>query len=97
MKARDIKELHTKNAVELTKMLSETRESLTNARLELQQQKLTNTASLTNFRRDIARIQTVLQIKSAQVPVGEEKIETETKQKERSKSQVTSAKSQVSK
>jgi ribosomal protein L29 len=69
MKARDIKELHTKDITALRVMLKETREALITARLEFGQQKLTNTTSLANLRRDIARIQTVMQLKAIQLPI----------------------------
>ena len=87
MRTRDIKSLPTKTDAELRTMLRETRESLTAARLELAQRKLTNTTSLTTFRQDIARIQTVLNDTKRVVPVVEAKSEkkatktTETKNK----------------
>ena len=81
MKTRDIKALHTKDMTELRSMLRETQGALINARLEFGQQKLPNTTSLANFRRDIARIQTVLQAKSLQGVVAESKPVEKTEKK----------------
>lgn len=64
MKLRDSKDLHTKNEGELKTLLRETVASLSSARLEHAQQKLTNTRSLATLRTDIARIKTVLRTKA---------------------------------
>ena len=66
MKLRDIKELHMKPKEELRTMLKELRESVNAARVEHAQHKLTNTSSLKNMKTDIARIHTVLKVKSMQ-------------------------------
>jgi ribosomal protein L29 len=64
MKTRDIKELHTKTAEDIRNMLTDAKTALADAWLEHAQRKLTNTTSMSNLRRDIARMQTVLQAKT---------------------------------
>ncbi len=68
MKKRDITELHTKTVEELRAQLKELKTSVGAGRLDLAQQKLTNTTSLRNMRTDIARILTVLEIKASSSP-----------------------------
>lgn len=63
MKIREKKELHTKTENELMKLLKDTLESLSNSRLEAAQNKLKNTSSLTEARRTIAVIKTILKEK----------------------------------
>lgn len=63
MKKREVTELHTKTETELRELMKELLSSLASARLDQAQQKLTNTRSLTNLRKDIARVLTVLRTK----------------------------------
>ena len=57
MKAIDLREL---NAPELEERLEESKEELFNLRFQLATNQLDNTARLTEVRRDIARIATVI-------------------------------------
>jgi large subunit ribosomal protein L29 len=68
MKTREIKELQTKTAAELRALLTEAKAALVTARLDHAQRKLDNTTSLSTLRRDIARMQTILRIKTHEYP-----------------------------
>lgn len=63
MKARDKKELHTKTDNELLKMLKDLLESLAALKFDKAQNKLKNTRDLTNSRKKIAIIRTILREK----------------------------------
>lgn len=63
MRTKDKKTLHTKDVQELIKILSEAKKALADFQLDHMQNKLKNTSSLPNKRREIAQIQTVLQAK----------------------------------
>ena len=61
MKAKELKE---KSSEELQKLLREKRENLRQFRFELAQGKLKNTKKIKNIKRDIARILTMINLKS---------------------------------
>ena len=63
MKTKDKKELHTKTKDELTKMLKDAQEGLMKLKLDKAQNKVKNTSELSNIRRKIAIIQTILKEK----------------------------------
>jgi ribosomal protein L29 len=63
MKIKDKKELHNKNEDELRSMLKGVHEELEALRLDKTQNKVKNTSELTNMRRKIAVLQTILQEK----------------------------------
>ncbi len=60
MKTNEKKELHTKPEAELQKMLKDNREQLMKLKLEQAQAKLKNTSELSNVRRTIAMLMTIL-------------------------------------
>ena len=63
MKTKDKKELHTKTEDELTKMLQDAQEDLMKLKLDKAQNKVKNTSELSNIRRKIAIIKTILKEK----------------------------------
>lgn len=63
MKTKDKKELHTKTANELLKILKDAKESLMMLRLDKVQNKLKNTRDIFNTRQKIAILQTILKEK----------------------------------
>lgn len=63
MKTKDKKELHIKTEDELKKMLEDAHEDLVKLRLDKAQNKVKNTSELSNIRRKIAIIQTILKEK----------------------------------
>jgi ribosomal protein L29 len=63
MKLRDKKDLFTKDASELTKRLKDVRDELFTMKLDLTQNKLKNTKSITTKRKEIALILTALKEK----------------------------------
>lgn len=63
MKTKDKKELHTKTANELLKMLKDAKESLMMLRLDKVQNKLKNTRDIFNTRQKIAILLTILKEK----------------------------------
>lgn len=62
MKTKEKQQLATKNIQELQTMLSEARKTLLVARLELSQNKLKNTRSLSVTRKTIAQILTAMRM-----------------------------------
>lgn len=67
MKINDKKELQGKESGELKKMLKDGNELLLSLKLDLQQNKLKNTRSIYNTRKNIAIIKTILQGKEGEV------------------------------
>jgi ribosomal protein L29 len=65
MKINDRKELHSKTAEELEKILKESYNTLSQIRLDNVQNKLKNTRSMTLTRKEIAIIKTILNEKAA--------------------------------
>lgn len=63
MKTRDKKDLFTKDAKELIKKLKDTRDELFTMKIDLTQNKLKNTKSITTKRKEIALILTALKEK----------------------------------
>ncbi|MBI3984884.1 MAG: 50S ribosomal protein L29 [Candidatus Levybacteria bacterium] len=63
MKTKDKKDLFTKNQLELKKLLLDAKEALFNLRIDLSQNKLKNTSSITLKRKEIALILTALKEK----------------------------------
>lgn len=63
MKSKDKKELHAKSIKELKNLIVKTRDELAVLKLDKTQNKLKNTSSLTNKRREIAQTLTVLRVK----------------------------------
>jgi ribosomal protein L29 len=63
MKIKEKKELHLKSINELNKLLKEAHSELLTLMLDKEQNKLKNTSSLSNKRREIAVIKTVVRIK----------------------------------
>jgi len=63
MKTREKKNLQEKTIAELTKMVTEAKDTLFENRLEFLQGKLKNTAALRKKRRDIAQLMSILQAK----------------------------------
>lgn len=63
MKSKDKKDLFTKSATELKKRLNDGRDELFNLKLDLSQNKLKNTKSITLKRKEIALILTALKEK----------------------------------
>ncbi len=63
MKTTDKKNLQTKSAKELRKLIEETYKTLSQFRLDHVQNKLKNTRSIFNTRKDIAVMQSTLQVK----------------------------------
>ena len=66
MKINDKKELHTKDATELRKMLKDGHELLLSLKLDREQNKLKNTRGIFNTRKSIAIIKTILKGKEGQ-------------------------------
>jgi large subunit ribosomal protein L29 len=66
MKIKDIKELHEKSVDELKKLLQDNRKELLTSRLDLTRGTLKNSSSLTNIRKTIAQVLTVLREKELQ-------------------------------
>jgi len=64
------KELHKKNGEQLSKLLSERREELRHTRFQHASRSIKNQKTMLNLRKEIARIQTVLQQKKT-APVEE--------------------------
>ena len=64
MKINDKKELHSKTTEELEKLLKESYNTLTQIRLDSVQNKLKNTSSMTNTRKEIAVMKTLITEKS---------------------------------
>jgi ribosomal protein L29 len=87
MKINDKKELHTKNASELRKMLKDGHELLMSLKLDREQDKLKNTRGIFNTRKNIAIIKTILKGKEGEVEQPAVKAETvakpETKEEEK--------------
>ena len=69
MKINDKKELHTKSAAELRKMLKDGHELLMSLKLDREQNKLKNTRGMFNTRKNIAIIKTILNGKEETVQV----------------------------
>lgn len=67
MKSKDLKEIHTKTVVELKKLLKEAQDKLMTLKLDHQQNKLKNTRELFNVRKQIAVLQTIMNIKKSAV------------------------------
>ncbi len=65
MKRNDIKALHDKTVGELNKMLAEMLDNLAKIRLEKGAGRLENTSSVKMLADDVARVKTVLTIKTA--------------------------------
>ena len=63
MKTKDKKELHTKTEDELKMMLKDAHDALVTLRLDKMQNKVKNTSELSNIRRKIAIIKTILKEK----------------------------------
>lgn len=63
MKTKDRKELHNKTVAELASMLKDTHEALAKLVLDKAQNKVKNTSELSNLRRKIAVIKTILREK----------------------------------
>ncbi len=63
MKTKDKKDLFTKSQLELKKLLLDAKEALFNLRIDLSQNKLKNTSSITLKRKEIALILTALKEK----------------------------------
>ena len=63
MKTQDKKTLQTKTNEELLKQLDDAKQTLAALRFEQRQQQLKNTSSITNKRKEIAVLQTILTIK----------------------------------
>jgi ribosomal protein L29 len=63
MKLKDKKELQAKDATELKKLLKDAKTAMMTLLLDKEQNKLKNTSSLSNKRREIAVIQTILREK----------------------------------
>jgi ribosomal protein L29 len=78
MKTNEKKDLQTKTKTELVKLLQDAQALLVSLRLDHQQNKLQNTSEITNTRRRIAVLQTILTGKPADAVVEEK----ETKKKE---------------
>jgi ribosomal protein L29 len=66
MKTKIRQEIKNSEVVELKKRLTDTRQALMQAMLDHKQFKLKNSSSITNYRREIAVILTVLREKEAQ-------------------------------
>ncbi|MBI2074391.1 MAG: 50S ribosomal protein L29 [Candidatus Levybacteria bacterium] len=66
MKTKVKKELHTKTIEELKSLVNQTREELSNLKLEKVRKKLKNTSSILQKRKDMARILTILNEKEAE-------------------------------
>ncbi|MBI2034951.1 MAG: 50S ribosomal protein L29 [Candidatus Levybacteria bacterium] len=66
MKSKDLKALHTKDSNELRMLFDEARKALASLKLEHVQRKLKNTRSMYTKRKEIAKIQTVLQEKETE-------------------------------
>jgi ribosomal protein L29 len=64
MKLNDRKELHSKTVEELEKLLKEAYNTLSQARLDNEQNKLKNTRSMTITRKEIAVMKTILNEKA---------------------------------
>lgn len=60
MKAKDKKEINTKNIKELKTMLKEAKDKLFSLNIEKSQNKLKNTGSISSKRKEIARILTAI-------------------------------------
>lgn len=65
MKRNDIKALHDKTVGELNKMLAEMLDNLAKIRLEKGAGRLENTSSVKMLADDVARVKTILTIKTA--------------------------------
>lgn len=65
MKRKDIRELHTKDMVELRVLLAGIKEEQFKNKMDQAQHKLKNTRSLFMKRKDVARILSVIQEKGA--------------------------------
>lgn len=63
MKTREKKDLHTKEALELTKLLKEAKNALFTLQMDHAQRKLQNTKELFLKKRDIAQIASILKTK----------------------------------
>jgi ribosomal protein L29 len=63
MKTTDKKELQTKNVKDLQKLIAEAKKTLGQMKLDHVQNKLKNTRSLFNTRKEIAVMQSILQVK----------------------------------
>ena len=63
MKRNDITEAHGKSVIELQKQLKDAREALTTLRLDMAQNKIKNTGSLSAKRKEIAVVLTILKKK----------------------------------
>lgn len=61
MKIKEIKDLQTKTVDELKKLLSEARDALVEIKLSHQQNKLKDTRSIFNTRKQIAVLKTIMQ------------------------------------
>jgi ribosomal protein L29 len=63
MKRNDITEAHGKSVIELQKQLKDAREALATLRLDMAQNKIKNTGSLSAKRKEIAVVLTILKKK----------------------------------
>jgi ribosomal protein L29 len=78
MKTNEKKDLQTKTKTELVKLLQDAQALLVSLKLDHQQNKLKNTSEISNTRKRIAVLKTILRIKPADAVVEEK----ETKKKE---------------
>lgn len=67
MKVNDRKELHSKTVEELEKLLEEAYNTLSQLKLDNEQNKLKNTRSMTNTRKEIAVMKTLINEKAKAV------------------------------
>lgn len=77
MKSKDKNELHTKSIKELQRMVSEAQNALVELKLDKTQNKLKNTTMLSNKRKEIAQMLTIIKMKE----LSEAKIEKDKKVK----------------
>ncbi|MCL6096268.1 MAG: 50S ribosomal protein L29 [Patescibacteria group bacterium] len=66
MKTKERKDLHTKNLVELRTLLKNLKEAVFMAKLELSQNKLKNTRSISLKKKEIAQILTIIKEKETE-------------------------------
>jgi len=79
MKSKDKKELFTKTANELKKMLDEAVKAVSDLKFDHQQNKLKNTKSIFNKRQEVAILKSVMNIKE-KIEKVEKKVEKEVKE-----------------
>ncbi|HVA96887.1 MAG TPA: 50S ribosomal protein L29 [Candidatus Acidoferrales bacterium] len=71
MKTTDKKIVHTKSVKELTKQIEEVKKTLAQLKLDHVQNKLKNTRSIFNTRKEVAVMQSVLHVKLKEQKGGE--------------------------